>query len=68
MDDALTEAAKALAKIQRIETTYVNRRARLVAARATDITAILAEVSPKALEHMRTEDPETVHEFGPAND
>jgi hypothetical protein len=65
MDSTLTEAAKALARIQRIETTYLNRRAKLDKTRASDITAILASVSQKALEHMRTEDPELVTEFGP---
>jgi hypothetical protein len=69
MDSTLTEAAKALARIQRIETTYINRRAKLDKTRASDITAVLAGVSStKVLDVIRVEDPELVSEFGPASD
>jgi len=69
MDSTLTEAAKALARIQRIETTYINRRAKLDATRAADITAVLAGVSStRVLDVMRIEDPETVTEFEQASD
>jgi hypothetical protein len=69
MDSTLTEAAKALARIQRIETTYTNRRAKLDATRAADITAVLANVSStKVLEVMQVEDPDIVTEFGPGGD
>jgi len=69
MDSTLTEAAKALARIQRIETTYANRLTRLDAERAKNITAILAGVSStKVLDVIRVEDPLIVTEFGPVSD
>jgi len=68
-DSTLTEAAKALARIQRIETTYANRLTRLDAERTKNITAVLANVSStRVLDVMRIEDPEIVDAYGPASD